>query len=290
VRILSAALLAVLSMSTIAAQAPPPAFPAQQRGPGDPRLVTRGQSLYSTFCRSCHGADLRGGDLGGPNLLRSQLVLNDRDGEAIGPVVRAGRVPAGGGTAMPAMPLPEEDVKALAEYMHSIVFTAQPQGAPPPGAAMPLNLLVGNARAGERFFKAECASCHSITGDLAGIGSRVADIEQLQNRWVSGRQAAAPAAAGPPGPAISTATARNAVRVTVTLAGGEKATGRLVRMDDFIVSLTTDAGEYRSFTRRGTPHVEAVQVDDPLARHLTLWTKLTNQDMHDVTAYLAGLK
>ena len=39
--------------------------------------------------------------MGGPNLLRSQLVLNDQGGEAIGPVVRAGRMPAGGGTPMP---------------------------------------------------------------------------------------------------------------------------------------------------------------------------------------------
>jgi cytochrome c oxidase cbb3-type subunit 3 len=76
----------------------------------------------------------------------------------------------------------------------------------------------------------------------------------------------------------------------VTLAGGERISGRLARMDEFIVALTTDAGEYRSFTRRGTPRVESVQVEDPLAQHRVLWTKLTNQNMHDVTAYLAGLK
>ena len=156
-----------------------------------------------------------------------------------------------------------------------------PQGAPPPGSVAPLNLLVGNVRAGERYFKAECASCHSITGDLAGIGSRVTNVELLQNSWVAGRRAGA-SAANP--------SSRSAVRVEVTLAGGEHVTGRLVRMDDFTVSLTTDGGEYRSFTRRGTPRVEAVKVDDPLAQHRVLWTKLSNQNMHDVTAYLAGLK
>lgn len=287
-RMVSAALLAALSIPSFAAQAPP-SFPAQQRGPGDPALVARGLTLYTSFCRACHGPDLRGGDMGGPNLLRSQLVLNDKGGEAIGPVVRAGRVPAGGGTAMPPMPLPDEDVKALAEYVHSVVFTAQPQGAPPPGAAQQLNLLVGNARAGERYFKAECAACHSTTGDLSGIGTRIPNIEQLQNTWVSGRRAPSPAQAGPPG-APAAATARSAVRVTVQLAGGERVGGRLVRMDDFTVSLTTDAGDYRSFTRRGTPRVDSVQVDDPLARHRALWSKLSNGDMHDVTAYLAGLK
>jgi cytochrome c oxidase cbb3-type subunit III len=279
-RVLTRCLLLAWCCAVSAAQAPP-SFPAQQRGPGDPALVARGLTLYPSFCRACHGPDLRGGDQGGPNLLRSQLVLNDKGGEAISPVVRAGRVPAGGGTAMPAMPLPDEDLKALAEYVHSVVFTAQPQGAPPPGTAVALNLLVGNARSGERYFKAECAGCHSTTGDLAGIGARLGNVEQLQNTWVSGRRAGAPAT--PP-------SARSAVRVDVTLAGGERLSGRLVRMDDFTVSLTTDAGEYRSVTRRGTPRVEAVQVNDPLAQHRVLWTKLSNQTMHDVTAYLAGLK
>jgi len=280
IRFLGTGLLLAWSCAVSAAQAPP-SFPAQQRGPGDPALVARGLTLYTSFCRACHGPDLRGGDMGGPNLLRSQLVLNDKGGEAITPVVRAGRVPVGGGTPMPALQLPDEDMKALAEYVHSVVFTAQPQGAPPPGSVAPLNLLVGNARAGERYFKAECASCHSVTGDLAGIGSRVASVELLQNSWVAGRRAGA-AASGP--------SNRSAVRVEVALAGGERIAGRLVRMDDFTVSLTTDGGEYRSFTRRGTPRVEAVKVDDPLAQHRVLWTKLSNKDMHDVTAYLAGLK
>ena len=280
-------MLAVLGLSPAAAQGPPANFPAQKRGPGDPALVARGLALYSSFCRACHGPDLRGGDMGGPNLLRSQIVLNDQAGETIGPVVRDGRVPAGGGTAMPGMPLPEDDVKALAEYLHSVLFTAQPQGAPPRTAAVPLNLLVGNARAGERYFKARCAACHSATGDLAGIATRVPNVEQLQNNWVSGRRAPPPPQSGPP--AMPTATS-TAARVNVQFAGGERASGRLVRMDDFVVSLVTDAGDYRSFTRRGTPRVESVQVEDPLAAHRALWTKLANQDMHDVTAYLAGLK
>jgi cytochrome c oxidase cbb3-type subunit III len=277
---LSRCLLLAWCCAVSAAQAPP-SFPAQQRGPGDPALVARGLTLYTSFCRACHGPDLRGGDQGGPNLLRSQLVLNDQGGEAIGPVIRAGRVPAGGGTVMPPMPLPDEDIKALSEYVHSVVFTAQPQGAPPAGAAVTLNLLVGDARRGERYFRTECAACHTPTGDLAGIGARLGNIEQLQNSWVSGRRAGA----APAGTA-----SRSTVRATVTLAGGERVSGRLARMDEFIVALTTDAGEYRSFTRRGTPRVESVQVEDPLAQHRVLWTRLTNQNMHDVTAYLAGLK
>src|SRR5687767_1580962 len=64
-------------------------FPAQQRDPADPAVVARGRSIYDTECRSCHGADLRGGEQGGSNLLRATPVLNDREGESIQQVLQA---------------------------------------------------------------------------------------------------------------------------------------------------------------------------------------------------------
>jgi cytochrome c oxidase cbb3-type subunit III len=284
-RFLVGCLLAAFVSAAGAAQ--PGTFPAQQRPPADPALVERGKGLYGLTCRACHGVDLRGGDMGGPNLLRSQLVLNDRNGEAIGEVIRAGRTPPGG-AAMPPQQMSDADVRALAEYIHSVTATAAPQGGPPPGPRVELNLLVGNARAGETYFKAECASCHSTTGDLAGIGTRLTNIEQLQNSWVAGRRGAG----GAGGPAAQGGTAnRKPTRVTLKFAGGTSLEGVLVRLDDFVVSLRTDDGEYRSFTRRSaTPRIELVKVDDPLAGHRALWMKLTDRNMHDVTAYLATLK
>src|SRR5918994_1211457 len=81
-------------------------FPAQQRPPADPKLVARGKSLYDVYCRACHGADLRGGDQGGPNLLRSPVALADVDGESIGPVIKSGRQTPGM-PVMPPLPLPD---------------------------------------------------------------------------------------------------------------------------------------------------------------------------------------
>jgi cytochrome c oxidase cbb3-type subunit 3 len=277
-RVLIGCLLAAWGVSAGAAQ--PATFPAQQRAPGDPALIERGKALYGLTCRACHGVDLRGGDLGGPNLLRSQLVLNDQSGEAIGPVIRAGRTPPSG-VAMPPQPMSDDDIRATAEYLHSVIATSQGQGAPPPGPRVELNLLVGNARDGETYFKVECTRCHSPTGDLAGIATRLTSIEQLQNSWVAGRRAGAPAANATPRPS----------RVTVKFAGGQVLTGNLLRMDDFVLSLRTDAGEYRSFTRRAaSPRIESIAVDDPMAGHRAQWTKLTDKTLHDVTAYLATLK
>jgi cytochrome c553 len=62
-------------------------------------------------------------------------------------------------------------------------------------------------------------------------------------------------------------------------------------MDDFTVSLLTPEGQYRSYARRGgAMKVTAVEVNDPMAGHRNLFAKLSDDDMHDVTAYLAALK
>ena len=105
---------AALIVSTLAAQGPPAprnpgVFPAQQRPPADPAVVARGKALFGVTCALCHGADLRGGQLNGPNLLRSQLVLSDEAGESIMPVIRGGRPEKG----MPPIPMPDEDAKAV---------------------------------------------------------------------------------------------------------------------------------------------------------------------------------
>src|SRR6516225_202567 len=102
-----------------------PNFPQQQRKLADPAVLARGKGLYESTCAVCHGVDLRGGQQGGPNLLRSQVVLLDKSGELIGQVVTTGRPkPAGGATPMPPFPLPPEDITAIAEYLHSVAATA----------------------------------------------------------------------------------------------------------------------------------------------------------------------
>lgn len=260
-------------------------FPAQQRELADPAVIARGKTIYEITCRACHGPDLRGGDMGGPNLLRSQLVLNDQHGELILPVVRNGRQNPGM-PPMPALPLPDDDVKAVAEYIHSVAATMRGQGAPPPGEEPELDILVGDAKAGEAYFQSKCASCHSPTGDLKGIASRITSPMQLQNLWVAGgggrggRGFGTPAAAG--------ASVPRPVTVTVTTPAGQKTTGRLVRIDDFVVVLAGEDGMQRSFRREGD--VPKVEIDDPLETHKKLLTVYTDKDMHDVTAYLVTLQ
>ena len=254
-------------------------FPAQQRTLADPAIIARGKTLYEINCRACHGADLRGGDIGGPNLLRSQLVLNDQHGELIVPVVKNGRQNPGM-PPMPALPLGEEDVKAIAEFIHSVAFTMQGQGSPPPGEEVELNIVVGDAKAGEAYFASTCASCHSASGDLKGIGDRIANPLQLQNTWITGGGGRGGRGAGGP--------VSRPVTVSVVQQDGSKIEGRLVRIDDFYVVVGLESGMVRTVRRFGdTPKVT---ITDPLEGHRKLLTAYTDKDIHDVTAYLVTLK
>jgi cytochrome c oxidase cbb3-type subunit 3 len=260
-------------------------FPAQQRPPADPAIVARGKTLYEINCRSCHGTDLRGGDMGGPNLLRSPLVLGDQDGELITPVVQNGRQTPGL-PPMPPLALPPDDIKAVATYIHSVAATMRGQGAPPPGQEpVVLNIRVGDARAGQAYFASKCSACHSATGGLAGLASRVTEPVQLQNLWVAGggggRGRGGTGAAGG-------GADRRAVTVTVTPSNGPKVEGRLVRLDDFLVVVALPDGTERSFTRNND--VPKVEVHDPLEPHRQLLSVYTDKDIHDVTAYLVTLK
>ena len=257
-------------------------FPAQQRDPADPAIVAKGRAIYDTECRTCHGADLRGGERGGPNLLRLQVVLNDREGESILPIIQ--------GTHKDRLSsaLTADDVRVLATYIHSVLALAPGQGAPPPGPPVELNVLVGDRVAGEKYFAANCASCHSSTGDLRGIGARGLGVPQLQNLWIAGGAARGRGAAPLAGKRPPPMTTRREALVTVTLPSGQKFEGRLERIDDFFVALTEADGTPRSFRRNGD--VPKVEVRDPMEAHRQLLPKYTDKDIHNVTAYLAGLK
>jgi mono/diheme cytochrome c family protein len=236
--------------------------------------VARGQQLFRGNCSFCHGSDARGGETG-PNLVRSEIVLHDRNGEEIAPVVLNGR-PAQG---MPKFPLDATEIAAIAAYMH-----AQPLSDR--GAASILDILVGSAPRGAAYFNGagRCTQCHLVAGDLAGIGSRY-DPKTIQNRIVSGgggRSVGARPTGSGPRPAAPTTT------VAVTLPSGETVSGSLDHLSAFVVALRTPDGAYRSFARHGT--VPKVVVSNPLQWHLDQLPRWRDVDIHDLTAYLATLK
>jgi cytochrome c oxidase cbb3-type subunit 3 len=252
-------------------QAPSSFNSGQVRVPEDPATVTHGKMLYGINCQACHGSDLRGGDMGGPNLLRSQVALTDQHGELIIPIIQGSRMAQG----MPNLGLNNEDAGAVAAYIRSVIGTIGSQGTPP-GQKKALNILAGDASRGQAYFAAHCASCHSPTGDLKGIASTYAEPSQLQARWISG--GAGNAQEGSAGKAT----------VDVTTAPGQKVSGALIHVDDFMVTLKLSDDTQRTFLRKG--QVPVVVVHDPMQAHRDMLPRYTDHDIHDLTAYLVTLK
>jgi cytochrome c oxidase cbb3-type subunit 3 len=250
--------------------------PGQKRAPGDPAQIARGKTLYAINCQGCHGSDLRGGDMGGPNLLRSQVALTDLHGELIVPIIHGARQKMG----MPAIGIDDADANAVAAYVRSVIETIQVQGAPPSAGEQVPSILVGNASEGKAFFSAKCSGCHSATGDLSKIADRISDLKRLQSAWITGS-----ASTGEDDEETSDAST---VTVGITLPSGEHIDGKLVRIDEFLVTLQFADGSQRTFRRNGD--VPTVILHDPLQAHRDLLPQYSNKDIHDVTAYLVTLK
>jgi small nuclear ribonucleoprotein (snRNP)-like protein len=181
---------------------------------------------------------------------------------------------------MPKFTLSTADVLDLAGFLRSFGINSRD-----PARKRPPSIVVGNAKSGEAYFKMKCSSCHSVTGDLKGIGGRIADPRTLQQTWL---MPVVYGTRGGGGATLSGAIHVPPVSVTVTLADGQKVEGRLGRVDDFIVTLTEADGTARSFRREGD--APKVEVHDPMQPHKDLLRVYSDKDIHDVTAYLVTIK
>ncbi|HTA43514.1 MAG TPA: c-type cytochrome [Bryobacteraceae bacterium] len=230
--------------------------------------IERGKATFAGKCGFCHGSNARGGE-SGPDLLRSPLVRDDEDGNQIGQVVRNGRPAAG----MPKFDLTKSEISDIAAFLHEGVRAAAERGT-----YKLLNIVTGDPKAGEAYFNGagQCTMCHSITGDLKGVGGKY-DPVALQGKFLM-------PAGGRDGQKRTIAQ----VTVTVTLASGKSFEGTLERMDDFNIALTDANGDYHSFNRNGS--IPKVELHDPLKHHYDMLSKYTDADIHNLTAYLVTLK
>ena len=262
------ALLPLASAVCVRAQIQPP--------PVDQASADRGQQFFTQQCAQCHGAQARGTATNGTDLIRSLAVLHDRaqqlHGSELAPLLKKPNH---------SFDLTQDQLADLSQFLTRAVNKTLRSGY----SNTPTLMLSGDAKAGEAYFNGAggCTKCHSVTGDLAGIGKT--DPAALQQRFVFpesaiGGRGRGPAAAAPPTP-------RPRTQVTVTPPGGQAITGTLVRIDDFNVTLQDSSGAQRTFTRTAAIKVD---VDDPYAAHAALLSKYTDADIHNLTAYLETLK
>ncbi len=245
---------------------PPPRTTTEQQYPRD--QIDAGRTRFAAQCGFCHGRDAAGGE-SGTDLTRSALVAADVRGDTIIPLVRSGRSDKG----MPAFTLPDADLAAIVAFIHD--QKNQADSATGGRRAVDVaDLQTGNADTGKRYFDSACAKCHSASGDLAGIATRLQGLPLLQ-RMLN------PNSGGRGG-----ATGRGVPTVTVTTGSGEVVTGKLTYRDEFTIALTDASGWYRSWPTGGLKFT----IDDPLQAHVDQLGKYTDADMHNVLAYLQTLR
>ena len=226
-----------------------------------PALVERGASLFQQDCALCHGRDAGGGE-SGPDLTRSKLVTEDVNGNKIGPVVLNGRPEKG----MPRFDRSDQQIAGLMAFIHTQQINARTRKGGRKGVDAS-DLQTGNAESGKQYFDGAggCTSCHSPTGDLAGIASRIKGLE-LEEQMLYPKQAKS--------------------KVTVTLASGQAIAGTLAYLDEFTVGLIDPSGVYRSWRTGDVQY----KVDAPVNAHVELFGKYTDADIHNLMAYLQTLR
>ena len=235
------------------------AAPAAQ--PASPAQLQSGQRVFAAQCGFCHGRDAMGGETG-PDLTKSALLRDDAAGEKVRAVVRDGRVDKG----MPAFRLTDADVAAVVAFIRDQKTKAESPGARRSVSAA--DLQTGDAEAGRRYFNGagRCAGCHSPSRDFAGLATRLQGLQLLQRM-------------------LYPANGRGAT-VVVDLPSGGSVRGALAYRDEFTIALTDDTGRYRSW-----PAAQVTfKVDNPLDAHAEQLGKYSDDDMHNVLAYLQTLR
>ena len=251
----------ILAVATASGQTPAPQK-VENSPPPPSAEAERGKTLFGRDCAFCHGRDAGGGETG-PDLTRSRLVRRDPTGERVRAVVQGGRPDKG----MP--PFPQLNAASIADLVAFIRYQITVLNATPGQrrGVEPSDLQTGNAEAGKAYFNGpgRCSTCHSPTGDLAGIGDRYIGLE-LEKKMLYPENARS--------------------KLTVTTASGQVLTGTLAYQDEFTIGMIDAGGWYKSWATRDVKY----QIDSPVDAHAEQLQKYSDADIHNLMAYLQTLR
>jgi cytochrome c oxidase cbb3-type subunit 3 len=224
-------------------------------------LATAGAPIFQQNCAFCHGRDAAGGETG-PDLTRSKLVKADVGGDKISEVVRDGRPEK----KMPAFNFSSQEMLDLVAFIHDQEHKAEAHKGSRRGVDVS-DLQTGNVAAGKQYFNGAgtCSRCHSATGDLAGIASRYEGLK-LEERMLYPKDVKS--------------------QVTVTPSSGQPVTGTLAYLDEFTVGLRDGNGTYHSWPTAKVKYT----VDSPVDAHVDMFSKYTDDDIHNLMAYIQTLR
>ena len=227
------------------------------QNPYAPPHLTDGQRLFGENCAGCHGADARGTDRA--PALSGNRNMSNRSVRQLRELIKIG-IP---GTSMPAFDLPDKDLDALAEFLHSMHWQAA-------GTNLP-----GDPAAGEMFFfgKGKCSTCHMVSSNGAPIGPDLSDlgnaktVEEIQSALKE------PSAHIAPGYEM----------VTVTMRDGKTVRGFARNRNNFDVRVQDLQGELHLIEEGQIASINEEKVSAMPA------VQASPQEMQDLIAYLSHL-
>ena len=191
---------------------------------------TPGKRLFSSNCAGCHGLDGHGSDKA-PNIAGSARVQHLSDSQ-ISSIISNGVA----GTGMPAFrTLKPTQVQSLTRFLRVLQGKTNARALP------------GNADSGKTLFfgKAECSTCHAISGeggfigpDLSSYGASISKDAILK---------------------ALTATDRlipNGYKPAAVVSDSGRVEGIIRNEDNFSVQLQSADGAFHSFEKSGSVRVE----------------------------------
>jgi cytochrome c oxidase cbb3-type subunit III len=218
----------------------------------------QGKQAFASTCSGCHGLDGRGGERA-PNIADRANVQRLSDAQ-ISHIVENG-IP---GTGMPAFhSLTASQRQTIVSYLRTLQGAKQTAHLP------------GDPALGKTIFsgKAQCSSCHMVSGDGGFIGAdlsdyaRTRDVDEIRNAIID--------------PAKT--RSGQAGLVTATTRDGEKIVGKVRNEDNFSLQLQTMDGTFHFFSKSDLQSVESGS--QPLMPS-DYRSKLSAQELNDVVSYL----
>lgn len=217
-----------------------------------------GKQAFTTTCAGCHGLDGRGSERA-PNIASSAKVSRLSDSQ-VANIISNG-VP---GTGMPGFhTMTPAQVKELVSYIH--VLQGRPEARRLPGDP---------AKGKEVFFgKAECSTCHAISGEGGFIGPDLTAYGATANVADILKALTSPNRVVPTGYKTAAVTTRDGSRVE----------GVVRNEDNFSLQLLTKDGEFRFFQKA---ELEKLDYATQPLMPTDYGKRLARNELNDLIAYL----
>ena len=233
-----------------------------------PEQMESGKKTFEATCSTCHGLD--GGGAMGPNIQGIPFRLGV---DAVANVIKNG-MPGG----MPAFSsqLDAEQIQQVVGYL--LTLTRKDEGK-----------VTGDAAAGKQVYESSgCANCHTIAGEGGDNGPELTTVGQLRGPNYLRTTLLYPGTDLPQSRVfLETGGQLQFLFVHVVTKDGRAVEGTRVAEDSFHIVLEDANGKFHSFRK---DQLRELKKEPGKSTMPSMKGKLSDTQVNDLVAYLAGLK